>query len=123
MASLFNIGEADWRDLAKLLLFGATLAGAMAAAFVLIRQLRTHRDPVVEAWDELCTKLANCGVARAPHEGPIVLAQRVQEVRPHLAPLVLPLIQAYMELRYQEPLNSPPLTATWIRSVRRLKIA
>jgi transglutaminase-like putative cysteine protease len=123
MASWFNIEEADWRDLAKLLLFGAALAGAIAAGFVLIRQLRTRRDPVVEAWDELCAKLVNCGIVRAPHEGPMLLAQRVQEMHLEIAAPVLPLIEAYIALRYQKTLNSPQQIESWIRSVRRFKIA
>ena len=69
MESWFNIKEADWRDLAKALLLGTLIAGALAAIWVLARQFRTRRDPIVEAWEELCAKLDKCGIPRIASRG------------------------------------------------------
>ncbi len=123
MSAWFNIQDADWRDLAKALLIGSALAGALAAVFVLLHQLMRRRDPVVAAWEELCLKLAKIGVERAPFEGPVALEARLHQANPEVARKTGPLIQTYVALRYRRDAGLPAEIATWARAIRRLKLS
>ncbi len=123
MSTWFNIQDADWRDLAKALLIGAGIAGALATAFVLLRQLKTRRDPLVEAWDKLCTKLANHGFAKLPHEGPNAWEERLRQHDAELAIRVSPLIRNYVALRYRETGSKSAEIATLQRAIRRLRLS
>ncbi|RPH65162.1 MAG: DUF3488 domain-containing protein, partial [Burkholderiales bacterium] len=61
-----GIAAGDWRQLAVLL---AAVLGALIGGVALLT-LRPHlpRDPVVQAYDSFCARLAVVGLARAKHE-------------------------------------------------------
>jgi transglutaminase-like putative cysteine protease len=84
-----------WAFVAALLLWLALTAWALA------RGARPARpDALARAYLRLCAKLARAGTARAPHEGPLALAQSVRARRPELGARVQPLCEEYARLRY-----------------------
>jgi transglutaminase-like putative cysteine protease len=99
---LSNVGidNATWQKLAAIL-FG--LAGVIVAVFtvLVLRQLnRQVRDPAKAAYLRFCHKLRRKGLERAPAEGPVDYARRLQGIRPDLTPAVTAITRLYVALRY-----------------------
>lgn len=92
----------DWGELALVLLL---LIGTLLAAISLVLWWR-HRpatDPlVVRAYARFCRKLAQRGLPRASHEGPLDYARRIGRLRPDLAVEIDAITSLYIDLRYAE---------------------
>jgi hypothetical protein len=52
------------------------------------------------AYLKFCDKLRRKGLSRAPAEGPVDYARRVERQRPELAPAVEAITRLYVALRY-----------------------
>ena len=119
-----GLDSTDWKSLSVLLLAGAAAATLLAALVALGGLLPGRRDPAVLAWERLCRKLALAGLERSPSEGPSAFASRVAAARPDLAPAVLEIAEAYVQIRYRpaDPGRSAAALADDLRRrIRRLK--
>jgi transglutaminase-like putative cysteine protease len=99
---LANVGmdDATWEKLTAILF---VLAGTIVAMFtaLALRQMKSRvRDPVKIAYLKFCDKLRRKGLSRAPAEGPVDYARRVERQRPELAPAVEAITRLYVALRY-----------------------
>ena len=66
-----------------------------------LRQLKSQvRDPAKAAYLRFCDKLRRKGLPRAPAEGPVDYARRVEGSRPDLSPAVAAITRLYVALRY-----------------------
>ncbi|HYE40227.1 MAG TPA: DUF3488 and transglutaminase-like domain-containing protein, partial [Ramlibacter sp.] len=93
-----GVPDADWRALTAMLF---TLLGIMVAGLLAWSLRRLARpDPVQQAWDAFCRKLARRGVARAPHEGPRDYASRAARALPGSRRAILRIAALYIRLRY-----------------------
>jgi hypothetical protein len=113
--------RAQQSQLALLFTAAATLLGALLALRGL---LPGRRDLAVLAWERLCRKLARAGLERSPSEGPHAFASRVAAARPDLAPAVLAIADAYVQIRYRPADPGRPAAALadeLRRRIRRLK--
>jgi hypothetical protein len=82
----------------------ALLGWLLLSAWRVGRELRPpRRDALAAAYVRLCRKLARVAPARAPHQGPLSLADTVAEHRPDLADAVRELLGRYAQLRYGVP--------------------
>jgi len=129
----FGMPNVDWTMMVRWLIIGVLLTSSSVGLFLLLRIYRTRKDPVVAAYERLCTKLAKIGISRAPNEGPVDFLRRVETIQPSLGAQVRPLIDAYIALRYAAP-PAPatpdqagvPGTATALRqfsaAIRRLRV-
>jgi hypothetical protein len=95
----------DYGDLVFALTAALAVATALLAA-LLWRGTRYRRDPVSEAYQGFCTKLAAIGLARADSEPPIAYARRVIKARADLTAAVHAITQLYTELRYNRTTRS-----------------
>ena len=90
--------DADWKDLATLLV---TLLGVIIAVLLAWSLKRLVRpDPVQQAWLAFCAKLAAAGLPREPHEGPRDFAGRAALRFPGAAAAIAGLAGRYIALRY-----------------------
>jgi hypothetical protein len=79
-------------------------------------------DPVLKAWEAFCRKLAACGVARSPHEGPRDYSARAARALPASRRPILRIAALYIGLRYGASASKPG-TARLKRLVRRFDAA
>ena len=112
--------DADWRKLTAVLF---TFLGAMTVALLVwsLRRL-TRPDPVQQAWQRFCRKLAARGVVRSPHEGPRDYAARAARALPAVRRPILRIAALYIALRYGANPNKPSTTRLK-RLVRQLDVA
>ncbi|MGH8370184.1 MAG: transglutaminase TgpA family protein, partial [Gammaproteobacteria bacterium] len=92
----------DWGELALVLLL---VIGTLLAAISLVLWWRHRPAPgplVVRAYARFCRKLAQHGLPRAPHEGPLDYARRISRLRPDLAVEIDTITSLYIDLRYAE---------------------
>ncbi len=100
LLSRAGIDNATWQKLTAMLFL---LGGVIVAVFVALalRQLKSRvRDPVKVAYLRFCDKLRRKGLPRAPAEGPVDYARRVEAARPDLTPAVSAITRLYIALRY-----------------------
>ncbi len=91
--------QASWREMALslLLLTGTCL---LAVALWMLVKTPGPSDPVLQAWQRFCQRLARLGVRRAPSEGPRDLARRAMAAHPELGAQVRSITDLYIRLRY-----------------------
>ena len=92
--------DVDWRSIATWLIAGVLATGGVAGLFLYMRALQTQKDPIVAAYERLCKKLAQTGIKRAAHEGPLDYWQHLKRLRPSAAQKAGPLFETYVALRY-----------------------
>jgi transglutaminase-like putative cysteine protease len=99
---LMNLGapSVDWKTLVFWLIVATLVVGGAVSIGLLVRDRPPRRDPALVAWQRYCAKLANAGVSRAPHEGPVDFLTRVVSVKPQLAREAEEITQRYIEARY-----------------------
>jgi transglutaminase-like putative cysteine protease len=100
LASRVGLDNATWQKLTAALF---VLSGIIVAAFlaVFVSQIRRRAgDPAGAAYARFCGKLRRGGLPRAPSEGPLDFARRVQQARPDLAEAVSAITRLYVGLRY-----------------------
>jgi len=88
------------RHLGWLLAGGMTLwLGWLALRFG--RNFRPARgDAIARAYRRLCRRLARVATARAPHEGPVAFAERLEREAPQRSAALRPLLLDYAQLRF-----------------------
>ncbi len=114
-----GLGEIGWRGMG-LLLVGVISLLLGAVTYLLLRQERARRDPVVESYRRFCRRLARRGLARRAHEGPYDYAARVTHARPELREPVQRITRLYVALRYGAS-RPPLLMGTLQRQVRAFR--
>ncbi len=82
-----------------LLMMTAVLAVALLYALWLARN-RERLDPAQRAYARFCRKLARAGVARAPAEGPVALAERAMAHLPDRRAAIDAITKSYVAARY-----------------------
>jgi transglutaminase-like putative cysteine protease len=100
LLSRVGMSNATWEKLTALLF---VLAGAIVAVFtvIVLRQLKSRvSDPVRILYARFCEKLRRRGLPRAPTEGPVDYARRIERLRPDLQPAVAAITRLYVTLRY-----------------------
>jgi transglutaminase-like putative cysteine protease len=123
LALLARLGVrgADWRAL----VIGLTIfVAAIMLALTLWLALRLRAPPPPEAlrlYREFCRRLAQAGIARAPHEGPRDFAERVAAARPALAAEVGQVTRLYTALRYEPAGADAALLEALRREVRAFR--
>lgn len=90
--------DADWRNLATLLVTAVGLIIMVLLAWSLKRLVRP--DPVQQLWLSFCRKLAAAGVERGPSEGPRDFTTRAAQRFPGLAATIVSVGERYIALRY-----------------------
>jgi protein-glutamine gamma-glutamyltransferase len=115
-----GLGDRDWGMLAGLLTAGGLAWAALLAWSGRRRAAAPGPDALARAWLVLGAKLARCGVARRPDEGPLDYAERVAAARPALAAPMRQLARRYAELRYgaDQPADA---VKSFRRAVRRFQ--
>ena len=112
-----GIKEAENWQLVLAFSIGAVLALALTL-WLLLREHRDDREPLVRAWRRFVRELAGTGHAKQSHEPPLQYLDRLTSLRPDLAPTLMPLGRDYANWRYAgEELND----ADKIALARRLK--
>jgi len=107
LLSLIGIHDADWRALGWGLV--ATLIGFFASMslYLALRYRPPRREPLVQAYEQLCKRFARINLPRAEHEGPHDYLTRVAVARPELAKQLSEVRALYVNLRYgPNPLSS-----------------
>jgi len=123
LALLAKLGlrGADWRAL----VIGLTIfVTAIMLALTLWLAVRLRPPPPPEAlrlYREFCRRLAQAGIARAPHEGPRDFAARVAAARPALAAEVGRVTGLYTALRYEPAGADEAMLADLRREVRAFR--
>lgn len=95
-----GFSSVDWRTLGFWLLIATFLVGGAVTLGLLVRDRPPRREASLLAWNRFCAKLAQAGLARAPHEGPLDYLERVRRERPALAGEAEQIIMRYIEARY-----------------------
>ncbi len=93
-----GFSDADWRNLATMLLTTVGLILVALLAWSLKRLVRP--DPVQQLWLAFCRKLAAAGVERDPHEGPRDFTARAAQRFPNVAATIVAVGERYISLRY-----------------------
>jgi protein-glutamine gamma-glutamyltransferase len=102
-----NIEDVQWEYLGLALVAILVAFFAALSAYLAWRFRPRQRDPVVQAYEALCRKLARNAMPRLPYEGPVDYLKRVSGLRPELAPQLAELRSIYISLRYgPSPLTS-----------------
>lgn len=95
-----GVDDAGWKALGAAI--GLTLAAFFLVLFAWLawRFRPRDRDPVKQAYDVLCRRLARRNLARRPGEGPSDYLQRIARARPELARELEAIRALYISLRY-----------------------
>jgi transglutaminase-like putative cysteine protease len=107
LLSLIGIENADWQELG--IGIASVLIGFFASLslYLALRYRPPRRDPLVQAYDQLCRRFARRNLARAQYEGPNDYLIRVATARPELAAQLEEVRGLYLSLRYgPSPLGS-----------------
>ncbi len=80
---------------------------------------RRRRDPVRTAWDALGRRLADAGLPRAPHEGPLEFMARATARWPEFAAAFAVIGDAYAQLRYGALPEQGPARGATLARLRR----
>ncbi|HPF59613.1 MAG TPA: DUF3488 and transglutaminase-like domain-containing protein, partial [Candidatus Competibacteraceae bacterium] len=113
-----GFGTVDWRGMTIAMVAALSSLGVI---FITLRwRSRRSRDPVVRAWQQFCHRLAQHGLARGLHEGPLDFTERVIAQRPELAKPVREIARLYTVLRYG-PVHPSMAVRQLQRQVRRFR--
>jgi len=101
LLSRFGISAGDWRQLAAVL--AAVLAALIGVAALLTLRPHLPRDPVVQAYESFCARLAAIGLARSRHEtASRYLARISRTLDEHQLVEARRIVAAYERLRYAD---------------------
>ena len=118
----FGVERANWNQLA--LAFG--ICSSLLLLFGLYWALRRERrqsDPLDQAYQQLCQRLAVAGVTRPAQEGPVAYLRRVCQHLPQATAELEALFADYVRLRYGLPEPDAAGSREFARAVRRFKPA
>ena len=91
--------DIHWRELATLLGLAVTVI-LLALSWRLFRMPLQKKDPLLQAYDRFCKRLAAVGLEKALSETPAQFAQRVKKHRQDLSHDVDVITRLYQRLRY-----------------------
>lgn len=122
MLTPFGINDAKQGDL--LLALSCVLAVIMliAAIWAMRGSSRVQGDAIDRAWTRLGERLARVGIAPRLSEGPLDLLQRAQAIAPAIGPMLAPLIDEYVELRYGAGPDAPQRISAFAAAVRKFRL-
>jgi transglutaminase-like putative cysteine protease len=104
-------------------LVGAVLLAAMFfIVFIIVKKNPETRDPVAVSWDRFCQKLEKAGLTRQPDQGPVDFLHHIERQRPTLVASARPIIELYVQLRYQENFDSG-LVLDFRRAVKAFSVS
>ena len=95
-----GIDDAEWETLGMAMVIAMATFFAALTGWLAWRYRPRLRDPVTQAYDQLCRRLARQDLRRAIHEGPNDYLARVAAARPDLATQVMEIRSLYVGLRY-----------------------
>ena len=98
--SRFGFARVDWRTLAFWLMIATFAVGGAVTIGLVVRERPPKPEPSLSAWNQVCARLAEAGLAREPHEGPLDFLRRVAGVRPDLATGLEEITRRYVDARY-----------------------
>ena len=116
--------DPDWRMLGYLLAAGLIAWLIVIAWHVSRTSRRAPTDRLARAYDKLCSKLAQAGAPREPHEGPLAYAVAIGNRRPDLATSANGLLMSYADLRFGNDVNDvarPAAVAAFEQAVSRFR--
>lgn len=116
--SRIGLNDADWKDLATLLVSTLGVIIIVLLAWSLKRLARP--DPVQRSWLAFCRKLAAAGLRRDEHEGPRDFSERAARRFPALATAIVTLTEHYVSLRYG-PERADAEVGAFRRAVREFR--
>lgn len=116
--SRIGLTDADWKDLATLLVSILGVIIIVLLAWSLKRLVRP--DPVQQSWLVFCRKLAAAGLPRGEHEGPLDFSERAARRFPALAAAIVSLTGHYVSLRYG-PTREDAAVGKFRRAVREFR--
>ena len=108
------------RDIA-LVCVVAVCALLLVATWLSLRTNSARPDPVEQAWQRWCRRLAKRVRVRAPSEAPLEYAAAVAELRPDLGAAVGMVTEHYLRLRY-DGVPTAEETRNFARLVRELRV-
>ncbi|MCC6378984.1 MAG: DUF3488 domain-containing transglutaminase family protein [Burkholderiales bacterium] len=115
---------AGWQLAALAAALGVAWAG-IALGLIGLRRATLDRERAL--WSQACTRLAQAGLPRQPHEGPIAYAARASRRWPQFAIAFSAIAESYATLRYGPPRTRPgerdALVATLARAIDVLPAA
>jgi transglutaminase-like putative cysteine protease len=104
MLAALGFKQASWRSMALMLLLLTGALLLLIALWMLVKPPRPS-DPLVQAWQRFCARLARLGTRRRANEGPRDFARRATAAHPELAAQVRSITELYIRLRYGRPLQ------------------
>lgn len=119
---LGRFGLQSWENM--VLALTVLVVGFMSLVGLLVMlQMRAARpaDHAVRLWRRATARLARAGYAQRADEGPRDYVDRVRRERPEWAPVLEPLLDAYLDARYLDP--RPASAASLAAALRKLKAA
>lgn len=119
---LRRLGIINWTQMAIWMIVLCSLMVILYLFFWWKADRPSIHDPLVIAYSELCHKLQRAGIQRRSWEGPLDYAQRIKKMRPDLYTVVGPLLQDYLNLRYQPTDRTGINTADLIKAMRRTRL-
>ena len=118
---LLGFSNVSISDLVLMMVVAMTLAGAVAAWWVVRKDPRSRKDTVKHYYDKFCFKLNKAGVEHQSCEGASEFLQRISSRFPHKKNELALITGDYERLRYGSDHNEQRLKR-FIRSVRQLKL-
>jgi transglutaminase-like putative cysteine protease len=110
--------QVSWREMALTLLL-LTSGCLLGIALWMLVKKPGPSDPVLQAWQRFCTRLARVGTRRRASEGPRDFARRAMAAHPELAAQVRSITELYIRLRYGKPLQGSHEVQQLQQRVRR----
>ena len=104
-----------------MMVIAMTLAGAVAAWWVVRKDPKSRKDTVKHYYDKFCFKLNKVGVEHRSYEGASEFLERISRKLPDKKQELALITGDYEQLRYGGDRNEQRLKR-FIRSVRQLKL-
>lgn len=119
MFSALGVPNIEWQGLTTVLAI-STLIVIGVIAWRLFRLPKHPADPVQQAYQQFCKRLARVGVEKQPQETPARFAQRVELERSDLVTEVDTITGLYLQLRYGK-VTTPELMQQLVALVRQFR--
>jgi len=121
---LFNrlgFKKTDWQDMVIWMVVAMIVAGGAVSWWVYRQGGIRNTDPIRNAYDIFCRKVARAGITRKSSEGPGEFLQRIKKTRPSKAAAAGRVIRKYMAIRYGDD-YSRETTQEFFQSVRKFSL-
>ncbi|MEO6689801.1 MAG: DUF3488 and transglutaminase-like domain-containing protein [Dokdonella sp.] len=121
MLTPFGINDANQGDLLMALSCVLGVMMLIAAIWAMRGNAPLRGDAIDRAWASLADRLARAGISRKLNEGPLDLLHRAQVVAPAFGPMLAPLVDEYVELRYGAGAGTPQRIAAFTNAIRKFR--